>query len=107
VLSACSGKLSRDGAWGGAAHSQQQPALGAEALDQRRRHDSSLLSNIGQGELRRAAALHNAAGGGENLLVRSFARAGAHFALVRPLGGLARITEWLFIFHLTLLNVRL
>ena len=68
---------------GAARHAaSEQSALSTEALDQRRGNDSSLLSNIGQGELRWTAPLHDAARGGENLSVRSFARAGAHFVFL-------------------------
>jgi len=78
VLGAGGGELLRDGAGCGAAEGQEQAALGAKALDERGGNDAGFPGDVGEGELRRAATLHDAAGGGEDLLVGGLAWARAH-----------------------------
>ena len=70
-----SGELLRNAARRGAAHGQQQAAFGAEALNEGRGNDAGFFGDVGKGELRGAAALHDAGGGGEELFVRGFSRA--------------------------------
>ena len=72
------GELPRDCGWGCAARGQEQAALGAEALDQCGGNDAGFLGDVGEGELRGTAALHDAAGCSENFFVRGFAGARAH-----------------------------
>jgi len=60
----------------GPAHGQEQPALGAETLDERGGNDAGFFGDVGERQFCRAEALHHARGGGENLFVGSFARAG-------------------------------
>jgi len=57
------GELFRNTTGSSAAGGQQQAPLGAEALDQRRRHDTRFLGDVRQGKVHRAAALHHAHGG--------------------------------------------
>jgi len=78
IFGAGGGELLRDGAGGCAAHGQEQATLGAEALDEGSGHDAGFLGDVGKSELCGAAALHDAGGGGEDLLVGSFARSRAH-----------------------------
>ena len=78
MFRAAGGELLRDGRGGGATHGEQQTAFGAEALDQRGGNDASFAGDLGEGELRGTEALHDAHGGGEDLLVRGLARARAH-----------------------------
>ncbi len=101
VFGAGGGELLRDGGGRGAAEGEEQAALGAEALDEGGGNDTGFLCDIGEGELGGAAALHDAGGGGEDLCVGGLAGAGAHD------GAFAIITEWTFIFPLTLVNGRL
>ncbi len=101
VFGAGGGELLLDGAGGGAAEGEQKAALGAETLDKRGGNDAGFLGDVGEGELRGAAALHDARGGGEDFIVGGLAGARAHG------GALGIITEWPFSFRLTLVNGRL
>jgi len=112
VLCARRGKLLRHRGRSGSAQGQEQPALGAKALNESGGNDAGFFGDVGKGQFRRAEALHDARGGGQNLFVGGFARARGHFQrslcqAISQQGATARITEWLFIFHLTLLNGRL
>ena len=78
VLGAGGCEFLRDGGRSGAAHGEEQAALGAEALDECRGNHAGFLGNVGEGELGGAAALHDAGGGGKDLFVGGFARARAH-----------------------------
>jgi len=74
------GELLGDASGCGTAHGQQEATLGAEALDERRGNHASFLGNVSESELRRAAALHDAHGGGEDFFVGSLARPRRHFS---------------------------
>lgn len=78
VFGAGGGELLRDGAGCGAAHGEEQAAFGAEPLDERGGNDAGFLGDVDEGELRGAAALHDARGGGEDFGVGGLARARAH-----------------------------
>jgi hypothetical protein len=110
VFGADGGELLRDCGGSSAAHGQEQAALGAEALDERSGDDASFLGDVSEGQLRGAAPLHDAGGGGEELFVGGFAWAWAHFGLAAAARfgfgqrAAAIITEWPFIFLLTLVN---
>lgn len=58
---------------------EEQRALGAEALDERGGNDANFFGDVCEGEVRGAAALHDAGGGGEDGFVGCFAGAGRHF----------------------------
>jgi hypothetical protein len=100
VLGTRGRELLRNAAGPGVRQRKEQATLGAETLNERRGDDSGFFGDVGEGELRRTAALHDARGSGKDLMVRSFAWA-RHF---KATSAAARITEWLFTFHLTFLN---
>ena len=75
---ATSGELLRNGGRSRAACREQQGALGAKTLNQCRGDDTGFPGDLGERELRRAEALHDASGGGEDLLVGGLAWSRAH-----------------------------
>ena len=110
MFGAGGGELLRDCGRSGAACGEEQAALGSEALDERGGDDASFLGDVSEGQLRRATPLHDASGGGEELFVGGFAWAWAHIGLPAAARfgfgqrAAAIITEWPFIFPLTLVN---
>jgi hypothetical protein len=80
------GELLRDARRSGAAYRQQQPSLGAKALDERGGNDPGFFGHTGERELSGVVPLHGAGGGGQDFGIRSFARTGRHSFKALQLG---------------------
>ena len=70
--------MTGDGRGPGFAVGEEQVPLSAETLDQSSGDDTGFFCDVGEGEARRAEALHDAGGGSEEFLVGGFAGARGH-----------------------------